>query len=154
MVTAEQPGRTVEKVSWLRDFGPLVVTWMAVQVLLMCMFGMWAGWHGWQRRLGARVAGLARPVGPAPMVALGRPVEQVAADLRRLRVAFARDGLRWAKWEGTRLAYDAALAEGADAFEIPHLLALLPAGVDRDVERARVERLLEDVGLLLDDRAA
>jgi hypothetical protein len=154
VVTAEQPGRTVDKVSWLRDFGPLVVTWMAVQVLLMCMFGMWAGWHGWQRRLGARVTGLARPVRPAPLVPLGRPVEQVAADLRRLRVAFARDGLRWAKWEGTRLAYDAALAEGADVLQIPHLMAILPPSVERDTERMRVERLLEDAGLLLDDRAA
>lgn len=140
--------------SWLGDLGPLVVAWMGIQVLLMCMFGMWAGWHAWQRRLRTRVMRLARPVRPAPLVPLGRPVEQVAADLRRLRVAFGQEGLRFAKWEGTRLAYDAALAEGADALEIPHLLAILPPGGERDAERTRVERLLEGVGLLPGDCAA
>lgn len=140
--------------SWLRDFGPLVVALITVHALLRCMLGMGAGWHGWQRRLGACVVELAHLARPAPLVPLHRPVEQVAADLRRLRVAFGRDGLRFAKWEGTRLAYDAALAEGADTLEIPHLLALLPAGVERDAERMRVERLLEDAGLLIKDRAA
>ena len=133
--------------SWLQDFGPLVVTWIGIQVLLMCVFGMWVGWHGWQRRLGA-VARRVSSGRPAPLVPVNRPVEQVAADVRRLRTAFGQQGLRFAKWEGTRQAYDAALAEAADALEITHLLAILPPGVDRDRERARVERLLEDAGLL------
>ncbi len=132
--------------SWLRDFGPLVVTWMSVQVLLMCMFGMWAGWHRWQRRLGARVVRLVSR--SAPLVPVHRPVEQVAADVRRLRAAFGNEGLRFAKYEGIRLAYDGALAEAADTLELTHFLAALPPGVDRDLERVRVERLLEDSGLL------
>ena len=56
--------------------------------------------------------------------------------------------MRFAKWEGTRLAYDGALAEAADTLELTHFLAALPPGVDLDLERVRVERLLEDAGLL------
>lgn len=78
----------------------------------------------------------------------GRPVEQIAADLCRIRAAFARDGLRFAKWEGTRQAYDAVLAEAADTLELVHLLGLLAPGAERDGERVRVARLLEEAGLL------
>ena len=139
--------------SWLRDFGPLVVTWMGVQVLLMCMFGMWAGWHGWQRRLGATVLRVTDRR-PAPLVPLHRPIDQIGADVRRLRAAHGREGMRFAKWEGVRRAYDGVLAEAADSLEVPHALTMLPPGVDLDLERLRVERLLEDAGLLLADRAA
>ena len=139
--------------SWLQDFGPLLLAWAGVQVVLAGAIGFWCGWWPWQRRLGAFVVRVASPR-PAPIVPLHRPVEQVAADLRRLRAAFGQQGLRFAKWEGTRLAYDAALAEAADTLELTHFLAELPPGVDRDLERVRVERLLEDAGLLPPLRAA
>ncbi len=139
--------------SWLQDYGPLLLAWAGVQVVLAGAIGYWAGWHRWQRRLGTFVVRLVSPR-PAPLVPLHRPVEQVAADVRRLRVAFGRDGLRFAKYEGTRLAYDDALAEAADILELTHFLAALPPGVDRDLERVRVERLLEDAGLLARSHAA
>jgi hypothetical protein len=134
--------------SWLLDFGPLVLAWLGVQVVLVVAVGTWAGWYAWQRRLGTAVLRLVRPERPAPLVPQGRPVEQIAADLVRVRSVFVRPGLRFAKWEGTRQAYDAVLAEAADTMRIAHLFDVLPPGGERDTERERVERLLEDAGLL------
>ena len=139
--------------SWLRDFGPLLLAWASVQVVLAGAIGLWCGWWPWQRRLGALAVRWASPR-PAPVVPLHRPIEQVGADVRRLRRAFASEGMRFAKWEGTRRAYDGALAEAADSLELPHALATLPPGVDLDLERVRVEQLLEDAGLLPPLRAA
>ncbi len=132
---------------WLRDFGGLVVAWIGIQVLLAALLGSWAGWTPWERRLGSFVV-RATNRRPAPVVPLHRPVEQVAADVRRLRRAFGKEGLRFAKWEGIRQAYDGVLAEAADTLEIAHVLGVLPPGADRDLERVRVERLLEQTGLL------
>ena len=133
------------------DFGGLLLLWMVIQVAVGVLLGtLW----GWEVRLWEAIVRRVRPRPLAEVVPLRRPVEEVAADLRRLRAAFRRDGLRFAKWEGTRRAYDAALAEAADAFEIAHLLAVLPPGVDLDRERARVERLLEQTGVLPSSDAA
>lgn len=133
------------------DFGGLLLLWWGIQIVVGAAFGtLWA----WEVRLWEAVVRRVRPEPLAPVVPLHRPVEQVAADLRRLRRAFGREGVPFAKWEGTRLAYDAALAEAADAFEITHLLALLPPGVHRDRERVRVERLLEQTGVLPSSDAA
>ena len=133
--------------SWLQDFGPLLLAWAGVQVVLAGAIGFWCGWWPWQRRLGSFVV---RLVGarPAPVVPLHRPIEQVGADVRRLRESFGHEGLRFAKYEGVRRAYDAALAEAADTLELTHSLTDLPPGIDRDFERMRVEHLLEDAGLL------
>ncbi|RYC12602.1 hypothetical protein [Nocardioides zhouii] len=133
--------------SWLQDYGPLLLAWAGVQVVLAGALGFWAGWWPWQLRLGAFLVRLASPR-PAPLVPRNRPIEQVGADVRRLRDAFGREGVRFAKWEGIRRAYDGVLAEAADTLELSHGLADLPPGADRDFERVRVERLLEDAGLL------
>ncbi len=133
--------------SWLQDFGPLLLAWAGVQLVLAGAFGLWAGRSPWQRRLGAFAVRLVKPR-PAPVAPLHRPIEQVGADVRRLRRAFGQEGLRYAKWEGIRRAYDGTLAEAADSLEIPHVLRVLPPGFDLDLERLRVERLLEDAGLL------
>lgn len=79
---------------------------------------------------------------------LRRPIEDVVADLRRLHGAFHRGGMRFAKWEGCRQAYDHVLGEVAEMVEVPHLLAVLPPGTELDRERERIEDLLEDAGLL------
>ena len=133
--------------SWLQDFGPLLLVWAGVQVVLAGAIGFWSGWWPWQRRLGTVVVRLASYRTP-PLLPVHRPIEQVGADVRRLRGAFAHEGMRFAKWEGTRRAYDGVLAEAADSLELPHVLADLPPGVDLDLERLRVEQLLEDAGLL------
>ena len=137
--------------SLLLDVGGLVLLGACLQVVWSVVFGTW--W-AWQVRLGRSVARLVRPGQTAEVVPLCRPIEQVAADVRRLRAAFDRPGLTFAKWEGTRQAYDAALAEAADILGAEHRLLQLRPGTLRDFERQRVERLLERSGLRLRDRAA
>jgi hypothetical protein len=84
----------------------------------------------------------------ADVIPLHRPVEQVGADLRRLHAAFHRGGMRFAKYEGCRLAYDRVLGEAAEMAGCPHLLAVLAPGAELDRERERVEWLLVQHGLL------
>jgi hypothetical protein len=131
--------------SLLQDFGPLLLVWIAIQIVFDLVFCH--PWE-WERRIGRGLHQLVRRTPHAEVVPLRRPIEQLGADVRRLRDAFGRDGMRFAKYEGTRRAYDGALAEAADALELTHFLASLPPGVDRDLERVRIERLLEDAGLL------
>ncbi|HSU02602.1 MAG TPA: hypothetical protein VLK03_08645 [Nocardioides sp.] len=84
----------------------------------------------------------------AEVVPLRRPIERVCADLRRLHAAFHLKQMRFAKYEGCRLAYDGVLAEAADMLGVTHLIRLLPPGTELDRERERVEWLLEQHGLL------
>jgi hypothetical protein len=86
--------------------------------------------------------------GRAP-VPTPRTLEVVAADVRRISIRFHQDGMRFAQYEGRRQAYDRALTEVAAMLEVPHLLAVLPAGPDLDDERRRVETVLAGYGVLL-----
>ncbi|GCD92019.1 hypothetical protein [Nocardioides sp. LS1] len=85
----------------------------------------------------------------------GRPIELIAVDARRLRVRYRYPprGLRFAKYEGLRCAYDAVLAEACRALGHEHLFDVLPPGSERDAERYRIELLLDDFGFHLDDAA-
>ncbi len=132
---------------WLLDGGALVVVW----ILVRTMFGSALGGrplHEWRtvRALTSLHELVRRPSerGRAP---LHRPIEQVGPDVRRLHCAFNRGGMRFAKYEGCRLAYDGVLAEAAEILEIIHLLDVLPPGAERDHERERIECLLERAGL-------
>jgi len=78
-----------------------------------------------------------------------RPIEAIAADLRRLGNRFY--GLdphaSFAKTEAVRGAYDKTLAECCAALDLTHLLGILPAGPELDAERERVEEQLTDSGV-------
>ena len=93
-----------------------------------------------------------RPVPPRPV---GRPIELIASDARRLSSSFRRvpPDASFARFEGRRRAYDDVLAEACRAVEVEHLLRVLPPGPDLDRERQRVEIVLQHIGLLLDDVA-
>jgi hypothetical protein len=139
---------------WLLDLGALVLAWIGVRVV----FGAALGGRPVRRWRTVRaltwVVSRVRRA-PAPVaVPLHRPIEKVGPDVRRLHEAFHRDGMRFAKYEGCRLAYDAVLAEAADILEIDHLLAVLSPGAERDLERERVEHLLDRAGMSLRPRAA
>jgi hypothetical protein len=83
----------------------------------------------------------------------GRPLEQVVADLRRLRLAVAQDAQRSAAHQlGNRLAYDRLLSQACDMLEIQHDLAVESTGMEREIERIRVEAELERVGVRVTDR--
>lgn len=108
-------------------------------------------------RIGALVLRLLRRCGlalPKPVELPRPPVEQLAADLRRLSVA-VRDlprGTSRVRQRGLQMAYDDVLAAAARALDVPHALDMLPAGLDREIERLRVEGALEATGLRFSPR--
>src|SRR3954447_3822930 len=74
----------------------------------------------------------------------GMPIERVAADLRRLRAVITVDEHRSAAHQmGNRLAYDRVLMQACDMLDIEHELSQSTTGLDRDIERFRVEAELE-----------
>jgi len=79
----------------------------------------------------------------------GRPVQKIAADLRRLST-LARDPapISAARRLGVQRAYDDTLAEACRALGLEQRLAELD-GLDRDLERLRLEGALEASGLVL-----
>lgn len=83
----------------------------------------------------------------------GLPLERLVADLRRLRTAVGADANRSAAHQlGNRMAYDQLLMQTCDMLEIEHELCEESAGLDRDIERIRVEAELERVGVAVTDR--
>lgn len=87
---------------------------------------------------------------------LGRPLEEIVADARRLapRALQPPRGTSRAKILAVRYAYEHVLVEACAALGVEHLLTVLPLGDERDAERARVEALLWQAGLRIDDEAA
>ena len=69
----------------------------------------------------------------------GVPIEQLAADLRRLRAILGTDAHRSAAHQmGNRLAYDKLLMQVCEMLEIEHDLESDSIGFERDIERIRV----------------
>ncbi|MBO0870746.1 MAG: hypothetical protein J2P15_19490 [Micromonosporaceae bacterium] len=106
--------------------------------------------RGWaERRLAHRAGlrmhrGVLRRTTAAPA---GPPIEKLAADLRRLarqRVGIATHSPVWAA--AVTHAYDDRLATACRELEIPEHLGEL-AGLDLEIERVRVEGLIEAAGL-------
>ncbi len=136
----------------------------AVSVLLFCAMIVATGLGPIRcRRLGRRVADLARPATalwrarhPAPPKAVGRPFEVVAWHAQRLGYDFHTlpDETSFSRYEGRRQAYDAVLTEACQALGIDHLIGILTPGPDLDRERSRVELVLGMHGLRIDDAAA
>jgi len=131
-------------VALLRVVLATVVVVLALAAVLHALFG-WRLWsrpivvaRGWAERR--------RPTRPET-----RPIEELAVAARRLGGRFHEPpaGLRFAKAEALRQAYDAVLAEACAALGIVTLLGVLPPGAELDAERARVEWALETAGLEL-----
>jgi len=109
-------------------------------------------------RIGRGVLSVLRKVGlirPAPEPGPSRePLERIAADLCRLATAIrdAPRGVSRARYAGTLLAYDDRLGAAALALDVRHALEELPLGMDRDLERLRVEVELRAAGLVFGPR--
>lgn len=80
-----------------------------------------------------------------------RPLEAVAADLRRLDRQFSlvASGAPLVRWRALWAAYDQVLIEAAEQLEVPHTLPQAPVGIPRDIERLRVVSALEARGLVV-----
>ncbi len=93
-----------------------------------------------------------RPEAPRPT---GRPIEDIAFDVRRLGARFHYPPPRttFARFEGRRCAYDHVLVEACRALEVEQLLDVITPGPDLDRERYRVECLLDLAGMTLDTAA-
>jgi hypothetical protein len=78
-----------------------------------------------------------------------RPIQVVAADLRRLsrQLALVPAGASLVRWRALWAAYDDVLMEAADQLEVPHELRDAPLGTDRDIERIRLLAALDGAGL-------
>lgn len=103
-----------------------------------------------RRRAPARPKRVAQAVGSSERVR--RPIQVVAADLRRLnrQVALVPSGSTLVRWRALWAAYDGVLVEAAEMLECPHELADQPAaGTARDIERVRVLAALEAAGLVV-----
>lgn len=82
----------------------------------------------------------------------GRPLEQLVADLRRLRTTVDNDQHRAAaKQLGDQLAYDQVLIQLCRMVGVDQKLADL-TGRERNLERLRAEVELERAGIVLTDR--
>ena len=102
--------------------------------------------------IGERAVALGRRlrlVPPPRILTYDPPVERLAADLRRLSAGI-RDipqGMSNVRRRGMLLAYDDLLMSACRALDVPHSLNELGQGMDRDLERLRVESCLEEAGL-------
>lgn len=93
-----------------------------------------------------------QPKPPARPRAAARPIEQLAADFRRLRGAVASDSHRSAERQlADLMAYDRVLVELCDMLAITHHLGPGVIGRERDLERFRLEAEVERAGITLTD---
>lgn len=101
----------------------------------------------WQAWRWDRLTGLSGPL--VPQAPVGPPIERIAADLRRLGRQRAGLAGRSSLWHSAILrSYDARLHAACRELEIVEYLAEL-SGIDRDIERLRVEGALQAAGLVL-----
>jgi hypothetical protein len=133
-----------------------VSTMILVLVGVVLLYGLLAGrwdaaisnWRGSRRQKAERRRNLR-----AMRRQQGVPLEQVAANLRRLRGVLTVDEHRSAVHQiGNRVAYDQVLIQASEMLQIEHDLAKRSAGMERNIERLRVEAELERAGVVLSDR--
>jgi hypothetical protein len=125
----------------------------AVPVAGVALLGLLLRWFTGQleqdraARRRAREAG--RPAAPARRP--HRPIEVVAADLRRLtrELALVPSGTPVARRRGLQAAYDDVLIEVAELLEVPHDLTRLPTS-GRGPERERLLAALVGAGLVVE----
>ena len=104
-----------------------------------------------RRFLGQRLRHPRRAAG-APAEPQRRPIQGVAADLRRLsrQLALVPSGAPLVRWKALWAAYDEVLMEAAELLDVPHDLRDQPVvGMPRDIERLRLLTALESAGLVV-----
>jgi hypothetical protein len=89
--------------------------------------------------------------GHGPQPADGPPIEQLAADLRRVHRLLVHygPGTPYVRRAGTLQAYDELLKQACLAVDVQHRLDRLPPGTELELERLRVEESLRCAGLAI-----
>jgi hypothetical protein len=79
------------------------------------------------------------------------PIQDLVRNLRRVHRTLAEyePGTSMVRWSSTRQAYDILLSQACAALEIEHRLGETPEGIDRDIERLRIEESLRSAGLTI-----
>lgn len=118
---------------------PVLLVEVGVVVAILVALWVLPDWAAYRDRLRT----------PAPIPA-GPPIERIAADARRIRAELrqAPANLPVAKRRGWLEAYDDVLVTACRSLDLEQRLDVLPEGVTHDLERERVERMLEANGLL------
>jgi hypothetical protein len=128
----------------------LVLFWVELPMLDRCLGGRVS--RGRLRRA------LRRPRYPlrgnrarSPAAPTARPIQEIAADLRRLsrQLALVPAGAPLVRWRALWAAYDSVLMEAAAQLEVTHTLPGTPVGMARDIERLRMVAALEGAGLVV-----
>ncbi len=139
------------------SLGVLALVIMAGLPLLI-LFGYDAG-PSRRPHPGRRIHGIRRPVTEhlehrrnvrALKHPQGTPIERLGADLRRLRgLIQTSDHCSASHQAALRQAYDTVLIEICAMLQVGHELDRPTAGFDRDIERLRVEAMLEARGIVI-----
>ncbi len=141
-------------VSSLLELAALTAMLVGAFWLLGVSFQVFSGQYRLPRlfRRRARAAPDGAPDQGPPLPTTRRPLERVAADLRRLahELAVVPSGTPIARRRGLLAAYDDVLLEAADVLEVPHQLTSVPEPA-REVERLRLLASLEAAGLVVSD---
>src|SRR6476661_8329263 len=144
------------------DMYQVVLGGIAVAIMVLIPIGCVAVWdlaagrwdgsiNRWRERRGESIEH--RKAVKALRRQQGLPIEQLAADLRRLRAVVGSDANRSAAHQmGNRLAYDNLMIQACTMLNIEHELGGDSIGMERDIERIRVEAELERAGVMLSDR--
>lgn len=123
-----------------------------VGVIVAVLVVLWVlpGWRTYRARA-VRLGEALHLLQPSPPTPAGPPIEQIAADLRRIRtqIEHVPPGLPVARRRGWTEAYDDVLVAACEALGLEQELKGVPEGARRDLERERVERLLAREGLAL-----
>jgi hypothetical protein len=131
-------GNIVVGLLWVAaiSLAPLLAVYVLVRVNLIYEACMSLG-----RRVNLFHTPPERPVGP--------PIEQLVADLRRLRpeARSRKPDVPTARHKRSLAAYDTTLVATARALDVPTTLAQLHEGWERDAERFRLEHALTLTGL-------
>ncbi len=133
-----------------------VAIMIGVPIVCVVLYDLLAGrWGGPMERVREKVFELREHRRNLKMLRhqQGVPLEQVAANLRRLRSVVATDANRSAAHQmGNRLAYDRVLVQACEMLNVEHDLGRESGGMDRDIERFRLEAELERAGVVLSNR--
>lgn len=127
---------------------------VGVVVALLAALWVLADW-GIYRRRALRIGRALHLAAPPPPRPSGPPIERIAADAQRIRAQLQHmpPGTPVARLRGWQAAYDDVLVAACRALDLEERLEVLPVGVQHDLERERVERMLVAAGLPLPSSA-